>query len=82
VNKNATDPRIELKSFQRITLYPNEIKKVIFILENAHFSYNSDNGDKTIESGKYKIYVSSALPVKRSLDLKAPKWVEKEINIK
>lgn len=77
--RNANDPIVALKEFQRISLFPNETKTVSFELDAKHFSSYSNQGDLKLEKGAYKVFLSSSLPNQRSLELGASKWVEKEI---
>ena len=80
-NRAKGDPIIELKGFQRISLYPNETKTVRFELTPAHFSSHSEEGDLELQAGTYTLYLSSSLPNQRSLDLGAPDWVQYEIMV-
>ena len=80
--RNSDDPIVSLKEFQRIKLYPNETKTVSFELAASHFSTYDDKGDLQLEKGKYTIYLSSALPNQRSIELGSPKWGEVEVLVK
>ncbi len=81
-NRPLDDPIISLKSFERITLKPNETKKISFKLDASHFSTYSDVGDLMVDKGEYNVYLGGCLPVERSLTLGAAKWGEITVTVK
>ena len=68
---NSELPYYKLTDFKRIVLEKGQSQQVSFTMDVNDFSYINIEGHKSWVKGDYKIYISDALPSKRSLDLGA-----------
>jgi beta-glucosidase len=50
-------PVLELKSFQKIALKAGETKEITFILTQKDLSFLDANGNTTMESGKFSVFI-------------------------
>jgi len=64
-------PNWSLKGVIKISLKPGESKKVTFPLGKNELSFADENGEFSMLSGEYNIYIGGSLPVERSLELGA-----------
>jgi beta-glucosidase len=60
--KTPVSPRIELEGFERIHLRAGEMRRVQFTLSPRQLSEVDDEGNRTVASGDYAIYVSGGQP--------------------
>jgi beta-glucosidase len=74
------DPLYDLKFFSRDPIKAGETKTISFRLNKESFHQINEEGEEVLRSGDYKVYVSGALPSKRSLDLGGPRHVETSIS--
>ena len=74
-------PNSQLIATKRITLEPNTSKNVEFELTPDDFEIVKEDGSRTIESGKFKIYIGGSSPMKRSAKLGAAKMAELELTV-
>ncbi len=74
-------PNSQLIATKRITLEPNTSKNVEFELTPDDFEIVKEDGSRTIESGKFKIYIGGSSPMKRSAELGAAKMAELELTV-
>lgn len=72
VNAPMKVPVRTLVQFQRINLHPGEDQRISFTLPPDVFSVINDNGEKTIFSGKYEIFVGGGQPESGVTRWKAP----------
>jgi beta-glucosidase len=75
-------PNFQLTTMKRISLNPGETKEVVFELTPKAFEIVKYDGSRTIESGEFKVYIGGSSPMKRSLELGAPKMSELLITLK
>ncbi|MDR2774580.1 MAG: glycoside hydrolase family 3 C-terminal domain-containing protein [Tannerella sp.] len=59
---------MELKDFDRVTLRPDEVKTVNFVLTPYQLSLLNDKMDRVVESGEFKINVGGKSPSYRAAD--------------
>lgn len=62
-------PLFSLKGFTRISLNPNENKKVTFQITPQMMEMINEDGESLIEPGQFKFWIGGSLPGKRSLEL-------------
>ena len=74
-------PNSQLIATKRIRLEPNTSKNVEFELKPDDFEIVKEDGSRTIEAGKFKIYIGGSSPMKRSAELGAAKMAELEITV-
>jgi len=55
---DVTRPVKELKAFDRVTLSPGQMKTVEFELDTATLSFHNQELEKTVEPGRFKLWVS------------------------
>ncbi|WP_348798023.1 glycoside hydrolase family 3 C-terminal domain-containing protein [Flavobacterium adhaerens] len=75
-------PNFQLSAMKRIHLKAGETQKVTFELSPNAFEIVKENGERTIESGEFKIYIGGSSPVNKSFALGAPKMAETIITVK
>ena len=73
-------PLFSLKDFRRVSLNPGETKELDFSLNKEKFELVNDRGENFLPKGDFKIYIGSAVPIKRSLELGAAKPAVVQIN--
>ena len=73
---SVTVPNSQFIKTKRITLEAGASEKLIFELTPKDFEIVNNNGASVIESGEFKIHVGGSSPMKRSLELGAPKMSE------
>jgi beta-glucosidase len=77
---SSVDTRVmELKDFNRISLKPNESKRVSFTLTPYQLSFLNDKMDRVVEAGSFKIMVGGMSPsfvaadeIKNSVGFRSP----------
>lgn len=74
-------PFYNLKAFKRIELKAGETKKIEFRLSEKDFMQTNLEGKKVWMKGNYKIFISNALPSKRSIELGSAKPIELTIKL-
>ncbi|GAA4300392.1 glycoside hydrolase family 3 C-terminal domain-containing protein [Aestuariibaculum suncheonense] len=74
-------PYFQLINTKRITLEPGASQSVKFELSPKDFEIVKEDGSRTIEPGKFKIYIGGSSPMKRSVELGASKMSELEISV-
>lgn len=74
-------PNYQLNAVKRITLEPGKTQEIKFNLPPKVFEMVTENGERIIESGEFKIYIGGSSPMKRSFDLGASKMTEVIISI-
>ncbi len=82
MNSEHKAPLIALKGFKRITLKPNEVTNIKFVITPEMLTYVDDKGKTCTASGKYKVFIGGSLPCKRSETLGIGKPQEKEFLVK
>ena len=75
-------PNFQLIKTKRITLEPGESMDLEFELTPKDFEIVKEDGKRTIETGEFKVYIGGSSPMKRSLELGAPKMSEILIAVK
>lgn len=75
-------PNFQLSAIKRIHLKAGETQKVTFELAPKAFEMVKNDGKRTIESGEFKIYIGDSSPMKRSIELGAPKMAEIVVTVK
>jgi len=80
-DRSATDPNCSLKAFQRITVPANSKRRVSFTLDDKAFSSYDATGNLQLEKGNYNITCSSGTPIRRTLELGAPKWQSVNVSV-
>lgn len=75
-------PKHALKGFQRVALDPGEQKKISFILTPQAFSLVRDDGSSVVEPGSFTVSIGSSTPSKRSMELGAPKFLQRKLEVK
>jgi beta-glucosidase len=75
-------PNFQLVQTKRISLESGKTKTLEFELTPKAFEIVTNNGDRVIESGEFKIYVGGSSPMKRSFELGAAKMSEIVITVK
>jgi beta-glucosidase len=75
---NATNgfPIFSLKGFDRVELTPGETKELTFTVNREDIKVYNSEGVKVLPEGEIYIYASGSLPVERSVELGASKWVK------
>ncbi|MFO7658309.1 MAG: glycoside hydrolase family 3 C-terminal domain-containing protein [Bacteroidales bacterium] len=63
IEASAPAPLYSLKGIKRVNLTAGESKTVTFHLDSADFELVTENGEKVIETGKFRIYVGGASPL-------------------
>ncbi|MBE6053620.1 MAG: glycoside hydrolase family 3 protein [Clostridium sartagoforme] len=71
-----------LVGFKRVALRKGEIKTVSFELRRREFEAVNDEGERILDSKKFKLFVGVSQPDRRSVELCGLAPLEKEINIK
>jgi beta-glucosidase len=74
-------PNFQLAGVRRISLDPNETRKVTFQLSHNMFEMVNESGDRIVEPGDFKVFVGGSSPMKRSFELGAPKMAETMITV-
>jgi len=74
-------PNYQLTKIKRITLEPNETKKLSFELTPKAFEMVNNEGTSIIEQGEFKIYIGGSSPMKKSFELGASRMAETLIKI-
>ena len=59
---NALSPKLQLQSFQRLTLKPGESKKVTFTLSPRQLSEVDAQGVRSVQPGSYALAVGGSQP--------------------
>ncbi len=77
-----SDPIYDLKSFQRISVNPDETKTVTFKLNKNTFNQIDEKGEPVLRDGEYTVFVGGSLPSQRSIDLGADKGISKKLTVK
>jgi beta-glucosidase len=75
-------PSSQLIKTKRITLEPGASKKIVFELSPKAFEMVNNEGTRLIESGDFKIHIGGSSPMKRSVELGAPKMAEVLVTVK
>ncbi len=75
------DPIYDLKSFQRVSVKPEETKTVTFNLNKKTFYQINLNGEPVLRVGEYSVFIGGSLPSQRSVDLGANKGVSKKLKM-
>lgn len=60
-------PKLRLKGFKRIHLKQGQSARVEFALGRNSFSLFNENGEQTVFSGKYGVYIGGGLPDENSI---------------
>jgi beta-glucosidase len=81
IEASVSVPNSQLINTKRITLEPGASKNLEFELTPKDFEIVKEDGSRTIESGKFKIYIGGSSPMKRSAELGASKMSELEITV-
>lgn len=74
-------PRFDLKDFIRIKLAPGEERRYTFHLAAGRLADYDLNGLRTLVKGVHRLFVSTSLPITRSLELGATFWLEGEVKV-
>jgi beta-glucosidase len=69
-------PEFSLKGFDRVNLKPGKTKELVFTVNREDLKLYNSEGMKVLPEGNIFIYASGSLPVERSLQLGASKWVK------
>ena len=75
-------PRFDLKDFMRIRINPGEERQYSFHIPASRFSDFNMEGHRMLVPGTHKLFVSTSLPIARSLELGTTPWLEGEITVK
>ena len=75
-------PNYALKDFKRITLNPGSSTTVTFEVTPAMLEMIDKEGARTLERGKFTVFVCGSLPTQRSLDLGAANFLSAEFKVK
>lgn len=75
------DPIYDLKSFQRVSVKPEETKTVTFNLNKNTFNQVNENGEPILRDGEYSVFIGGSLPSLRSVALGASKGISKKIKM-
>lgn len=75
-------PRFDLKDFMRIRINPGEESQYSFHIPASRFSDFNMEGHRMLVPGTHKLFVSTSLPIARSLELGTTPWLEGEITVK
>lgn len=75
-------PKYALKGFQRISLWPGASKTVNFTLTPDMMKIVNEQGERVLEKGAFKVYVSGSSPSQRSMVLGAAKYLEGHFMVK
>jgi len=73
---SVDSPLYTLRGFQRISLAPGASRQVRFRLYPKDLEVVDENGERRLESGRFTVFVSGALPSRRSLALGAAPFLE------
>ena len=79
---SVTTPLFSLKSMKRLQLKPGESKGVSFEVTPAMMELVIESGDKVIEPGDFKVYISGSLPSELSQRLGAATPASGVFNVK
>ena len=79
---SVATPLFSLKSMKRVKLKPGESQEVSFEVTPAMMELVTDSGDRVIEPGDFKVYVSSSTPSELSIKLGAATPVSGVFNVK
>lgn len=79
---STTVPLYSLKSFKRVKLAPGASAKVSFTVTPDMMEMVNDKGQSLIEAGKFKVYISGAVPGKRSEELGIAKPATAEFSVR
>ena len=71
-----------LVAFKRISLKKGESKTVTLNIRRKEFEVVNDEGERILDSKKFKLFVGVSQPDKRSIDLTGITPLEKELNLK
>ncbi|WP_100613317.1 glycoside hydrolase family 3 C-terminal domain-containing protein [Confluentibacter citreus] len=82
VQASVTVPNFQLINTKRVTLEPGTSQNLEFEVAPKDFEIVKEDGTRTIEAGEFKIYVGGSSPMKRSIELGAPKMSEVLIAVK
>ncbi|WP_235855373.1 glycoside hydrolase family 3 C-terminal domain-containing protein [Flagellimonas pelagia] len=66
-------PNYQLYGVQRVNLGAKESKNITFTLQPSAFQMVDNDGNRVFEPGKFTVYVGGSSPMKRSMELGAPK---------
>jgi beta-glucosidase len=72
-------PKYSLKGFDRINLKPGETKELLFSISREDLKLYNTEGVKVLPEGDIFIYASGSLPVERSKQLGASKWLKAKL---
>jgi beta-glucosidase len=75
-------PLYALKGMKRVKLNPGESKEVSFEVTPGMMELVTETGDKVIEPGDFKVYISGSTPSELSAKLGATKPVSTTFNVK
>ena len=75
-------PLYALKGMKRVKLNPGESKEVSFEVTPGMMELVTETGDKVIEPGDFKVYISGSTPSELSAKLGAAKPVSTTFNVK
>ena len=75
-------PQFDLKDFMRIRINPDEESQYSFHIPASRLSDFNMEGHRMLVPGTHKLFVSTSLPVTRSLELGTTPWLEGEITVK
>lgn len=70
-----------LVGFKRVSLEKGESKTVSFKINKREFEVVNDNGERILDSKKFKLFVGVSQPDERSVELLGVAPLEKEINL-
>ena len=71
-----------LVAFKRISLKKGETKTITLNIRRKEFEVVNDDGERIIDSKKFKLFVGVSQPDRRSVELMGIKPLEKELNFK
>lgn len=74
-------PKYSLKHFQRVHLEPGQSKVVSFEIKSEALQMVNEKGERIVEAGKFLISVGGSTPSFRSIELGAPKYLQRYIEV-
>lgn len=81
VEASSRVPKYHLCEFKRISLKPGEQMHVELSIPSQEMYFVNDNGDSTIEPGKFEVYVGGSQPDARSEKLTGVKVLKAEFEV-
>ncbi|MBN1768278.1 MAG: glycoside hydrolase family 3 C-terminal domain-containing protein [Prolixibacteraceae bacterium] len=78
-NKKNGFPQYSLKGFDRVNLKPGETKELVIEVDREELKLYDSEGVKVMPEGQILIYASGSLPIDRSIELGASKWVKAKL---